>query len=189
MKETAYRAFATQKQWEHWLNKNHQVLEGLWIRLYKKGSGIRSINHAEALDVALCYGWIDGQSKPLDEVSWIQKFTPRRPRSIWSKRNIEHVERLTKEERMQPSGLLAVQKAKEDGRWEKAYDAPKNMEVPDDFMEALRKNKKSLAFFETLNKANLYAIAWRLQTAKKPETRQKRMEKMLLMMKNGEKFH
>lgn len=189
MEKAPYRAFVTQKQWETWLGKNYERPEGLWIRFYKKASGVLSLNYAEALDVALCFGWIDGQVKPLDEQSWIQKFTPRRPRSLWSKRNIAHVERLTSEGRMRPSGLAAVEEARKDGRWSDAYDSPSQMEVPEDFLEALAGNKKALAFFNSLNKANKYAIAWRLQTAKKPETRQRRMEKMLAMMIKGEKLH
>jgi uncharacterized protein YdeI (YjbR/CyaY-like superfamily) len=189
MEKAAYRSFRDEKEWENWLSKNHHETEGLWIRFYKKASGVQALNHDEALDVALCFGWIDAQSKPLDEESWIQKFTPRRQRSIWSKRNISHVERLTKEGRMRPPGQEAVRKAKEDGRWARAYDAPSQMEVPEDFLEALAKHKKALAFFETLNKTNRYAIAWRLQTAKKPETRQRRMEKLLDMLIRGEKLH
>ena len=155
----------------------------------KKATGKPSVNYGAALDEALCYGWIDGQKNKYDNESYLQKFTPRRPRSIWSKRNIEHIERLEKEGKMRSAGRKAVEAAKSDGRWERAYDSPKNMEVPEDFIAELSKNKKALAFFESLNKTNRFAIAWRLQTAKKPETRERRKKVMLEMMERGEKFH
>jgi uncharacterized protein YdeI (YjbR/CyaY-like superfamily) len=126
---------------------------------------------------------------PLDDKSWLQKYTPRRSKSMWSKINREHVARLVKEKRMQPAGLKEVEAAKNDGRWEAAYDSPKNMEVPADFLKELKKDKKAFEFFKTLNKTNIYAIAWRLQTAKKPETRQKRMKVLLEMMKDNKKIH
>lgn len=148
-----------------------------------------SVTPAEALDVALCYGWIDGQRDKFDESYYLNKYTPRRPRSLWSKRNREIVEGLDKENRMKAAGIKEVEAAKADGRWEKAYDSPANMKVPGDFLKALSTNKKAEAFFKTLNKTNQYAIAWRLQTAKKPETRERRMKKILEMMENGEKFH
>jgi uncharacterized protein YdeI (YjbR/CyaY-like superfamily) len=182
-------SFKTQKEWHNWLDKNHSKLNGIWLQFFKKDSGIKALNYGEALDEALCYGWIDGQAKKFDAISWIQKFTPRRSKSIWSKRNIEHISRLDKDGKMKPAGLKAVEEAKKDGRWEKAYDSPTNMQVPEDFLEALSKNKKALAFFNSLSKANTYAIAWRLQTAKKPETRGKRMKAILEMLKKGEKFH
>jgi uncharacterized protein YdeI (YjbR/CyaY-like superfamily) len=141
------------------------------------------------LDQALCYGWIDGQKKAYDEYSWLQKFTPRRAQSGWSKINTEHAERLIKNGQMQQAGLEAVEAAKADGRWQTAYDSPRNASVPEDFLKALAKNKKAKAFFETLNKANIYSIVYRLQTAKKPETREKRMQLILAMMDRGEKFH
>ena len=181
--------FKTAKAFETWLGKNYDSSAGIWLKIYKKDSGVTSITYAEALDVALCYGWIDGQKKTFDDLSWLQKFCPRREKSGWSKINIGHVERLIKENRMQPAGLLAVEKAKADGRWEQAYDSQSNMSIPDDFLKALDKNKKAKAFFATLNKANLYAIGYRLQTAKKPETREKRMKAILEMLSNGKKFH
>lgn len=148
-----------------------------------------TIVYNEALDVALCYGWIDGQVKRYDENSYIQKFTPRRPKSIWSKRNIDHVARLLEEGRMKPSGIKEAEKAKNDGRWEKAYDSPGNMVVPEDFIQELTKNEKALEFFGSLNRVNKYSIAWRLQTAKNPETRDKRIKEILIMLEKGEKFH
>lgn len=182
-------SFSTQEEWHHWLDKNHTSEKGLWLRFYKKDSETKSINYAEALDEALCYGWIDGQAKKYDEKSWLQRFTPRRKRSIWSKRNIEHIDRLNKAGRMQPSGLKEVEKAKVDGRWNNAYDSPSAMNAPDDFLKKLSKNKKAERFFNALNKTNKYAINWRLQTAKKPETREKRMMEILKMLENGETFH
>lgn len=182
--------FSSQAKWNAWLKKNHVSVEkGVWLRLFKKDSGIKSVTYDEALDAALCYGWIDGQKNKHDAQSWVQKFTPRRARSIWSKRNIEHVERLIAEGKMTAAGLVQIEAAKADGRWARAYDAAKDMKVPEDFLKELSKNKKAKAFFDTLNKANTYAIAWRLQTAKKPETRERRMNALLEMMKKGEKLH
>jgi uncharacterized protein YdeI (YjbR/CyaY-like superfamily) len=179
----------TAGDWAGWLDKNQEKSQGIWLRFFKKGSGLASLNYAEALDEALCYGWIDGQSKSYDEKSWIQKFTPRRPKSVWSKRNTEHIARLIDAGRMKPAGLKQVEAAKADGRWQKAYDSPKNMEAPEDFLRELAKNKKAWAFYQSLNRANTYAIAYRLQTAKKPETRDKRMKEILTLLKNGKKLH
>lgn len=182
--------FSSSAKWNAWLKKNHlSVEEGIWLRMFKKDSGVKSVTYDEALDVALCYGWIDGQKNKHDARSWVQKFTPRRARSIWSKRNVEHVERLIAEGKMTAAGLVQIEAAKADGRWTRAYDAAKDMKVPEDFLKELSKNKKAKAFFDTLNKANTYAIAWRLQTAKKPETRERRMNALLEMMKKGEKLH
>lgn len=183
------KAFADDAKWNAWLLKNHVSKPGIWVKLFKKGSNTKSITYTEALDEALCFGWIDGQSKGFDEISWLQKFTPRRAKSIWSKINREHVARLIKEKRMQPAGLKEIEAAKKDGRWEQAYDSPKNMEVPVDFLKELKKNKKAYEFFKTLNKSNTFAIGWRLQTAKKPETREKRMKVLLEMMKDNKKIH
>ena len=182
-------SFESQKDWEEWLSRNYDLQVGIWVRFYKKGSGVHSIVYDQALDGALCFGWIDGQVKKLDENSYIQKFTPRRARSMWSKRNIDHVSRLEKEGKMQPSGIKEVEKAKKDGRWERAYDSPGNMEIPDDFLRELSKNKKALEFFDSLNKTNKYTIGWRLQTAKSADSREKRMKEILIMMDKGEKFH
>jgi uncharacterized protein YdeI (YjbR/CyaY-like superfamily) len=183
------QSFATSQEWREWLVKNHANSDGVWLRLFKKDSGERPVTHAEALDEALCYGWIDGQAEKYDTKSWLQKFTPRRAKSIWSKRNREHVARLIKEKRMKPAGLKAVEEARKDGRWDQAYDSPKDMKAPADFLKELRKNARAYEFFKTLNKANAYAIAWRLQTAKRPETREKRMKAILSMLDKGEKFH
>lgn len=181
--------FNTQKDWHEWLAANHSTSKGVWLRMYKKQSGKQSINYDEALDEALCFGWIDSQKKSYDESSWIQKFTPRGLRSMWSKRNREHVARLISEKRMTPAGLAQISEAKKDGRWNAAYDSPKNMQVPHDFLNELKKDKVAYQFYQTLNNANIYAIAWRLQTAKKPETRARRMEALLKMLAEGRKLH
>lgn len=183
------RSFRTPEDWERWLAKNYALQEGVWLRFYKKASGVKSMNYTEALDGALCYGWIDGQTKKYDDRSWLQRFTPRRKRSVWSKRNTGHVARLIKLKKMKPPGLEQVKAAKADGRWDQAYDSPKDMAVPADFLKELAKDKKAKAFFGTLSRANVYAIAWRLQTAKKPETRERRMKTLLTMLGKGEKLH
>lgn len=188
-KDVPTKSFTSASAWEKWLAANHTKSDGIWLRIFNKESGEKTVTYAEALDEALCYGWIDGQKKKFDSDSWIQKFTPRRARSIWSKRNIEHIERLTKENRMKAAGLKAFEDAKKDGRLESAYDSPSNATPPDDFLKRLEKNKKAKAFFDSLNKTNKYAITWRLQTAKKPETREKRMNIILEMLAKGEKFH
>jgi uncharacterized protein YdeI (YjbR/CyaY-like superfamily) len=181
--------FSSAESLEQWLAKNHAKSKGIWLRFYKKGSGVPSVSYAEALDVALCFGWIDGQLKKCDEASWLRKLSPRRPKSVWSKRNREHAERLIRAGQMQPTGLQEVEAAKRDGRWSAAYDSASQMVIPDDFLKELATNKQAEAFFKTLNRANLYAITWRLQTAKKPETRQKRLQAILAMLANGQKFH
>jgi uncharacterized protein YdeI (YjbR/CyaY-like superfamily) len=183
------KPFTNIEGWNTWLTENHDASEGIWLRIYKKDSGEKSVTYNEALEEALCFGWIDGQKKSYDEKSWLQKFTPRHPKSLWSKRNTEHVLRLIKENRMKPTGLKEVEAAKKDGRWDKAYSPQAQMKIPDDFISVLKKDQNAYEFFKTLNKANIYAIAWRLQTAKKPETREKRMKTLLEMMKNQQKLH
>lgn len=183
------QAFVSPREWRSWLARNHTRSLGVWLRLFKKASGVVSINHAQALDEALCHGWIDGQAQKGDVKSWLQKFTPRRRNSLWSKRNTLHVARLVKAGMMAPRGLAEVEAAKADGRWKRAYDSPSAMRVPADFLRVLSKDKRAKAFFETLNKTNLYSIAWRLQTAKTAETRARRMKAILGMMAKGEKFH
>ncbi len=181
--------FETPETFETWLEKNHDNSNGLWLKIFKKYSGKKTISYAEALDIALCCGWIDGQKQAYDEQAWLQKFCPRRAKSIWSKINTRHVERLINEGRMRPAGLKAVDKAKEDGRWAKAYDSPSKMTIPEDFLKELSKNKKAEAFFMGLNKTNLFAIGFRLQTAKKQETKEKRMKEIIEKLEKGEKFH
>lgn len=183
------KPFKTSTLFEAWLKKHHQNSDGIWIKFYKKASGIQTITYAEALDVALCYGWIDSQSKSLDDVSYVQKFSPRKSKSIWSKVNREHIARLTKAGRMQPAGFSVVEAAKKDGRWQAAYDSPANITVPDDFKTQLEKNPNAKAFYESLNKTNTYAILWRIHTAKKPETRAQRIEQIITMLNRGKKLH
>lgn len=183
------KLFKTPEAWRAWLTKNHSKSDGIKLQFYKKDSGKKSINYAQALDEALCFGWIDSQVNKYDADSYIQRFTPRRSRSMWSKRNREHVARLISEKKITPAGLKEIELAKTDGRWESAYDSPKNMKVPADFLKELKKNKKAYAFYQTLNKTNIYAIAWRLQTAKKPETREKRFKALLSMLAKENKIH
>lgn len=180
--------FKSQKEWRTWLSKNHRSSDGIWMRIYKKDSGQVTIYYPAALDEALCFGWIDGQKKSHDDKSFLQRFTPRRARSIWSKINIGHVARLTAAGKMMPAGLEQVEKAKADGRWAQAYDSPRAATVPEDFLKELRKSKKAEAFFKTLRKSQLYSITWRIQTAKKPETRARRIELIVKMLARGETF-
>jgi len=181
--------FKTPATFRRWLAKNHDCSEGVWLRLFKKGSGEPSITQAEALDEALCFGWIDGQLKPLDKLSWLRKFTPRRPKSTWSKINTQHADRLVQLGVMTLAGLEAIAAAKADGRWAAAYASPKNAAPPEDFLEALAANPPAEAFFKSLNKANIYSIVYRLETAKKPETRAKRLKMILQMLATGQRFH
>lgn len=189
LNSTPIIAFKTAEIFETWLETNHDISTGIWLKIYKKDSGEQTITYAQALDEALCFGWIDGQRKSFDEKAFLQKFCPRRPKSIWSKINIGHVERLSEAKRMRPAGMKAVEQAKEDGRWAQAYDSPSKMTIPDYFLTALSKNKKADLVFKTLNKANLFAIGFRLQTAKKQETRDKRMKDIIDMLSREEKFH
>lgn len=181
--------FATPNDFQHWLHQHNTSVKSIWLKFAKKSSGIPSITPAEALEIALCYGWIDGQRKTFDEQFYINKYTPRRKGSLWSKRNCKIAMQLIKSKRMTTHGLREINAAKEDGRWQNAYDSSKNIQLPPDFLERLKKSKKAYTFFSTLNKTNIYAIAFRLQTARKPETREKRMQKILEMMKAGQKFH
>lgn len=181
--------FADGEAFEGWLRQHHQSSPGVWMNFAKKNASLQSVYYPEALEIALCYGWIDGQVKSLDEQSYLHKFTPRKPRSIWSKINRVKVEKLIEAGRMQPAGLAEIERAKQDGRWERAYDSPATAQVPDDLTAELGKNEKANRFFQSLNSANRYAILWRLQTAKKAETRQARLDKILGMLERGEKFH
>lgn len=181
--------FETPELWAQWLRENYLSGDGLWIKFAKAASGIRSMSSAEALEEALCWGWIDGQRKPFDEAHYLNKYTPRRKRSLWSKRNCGIADRLIAEGRMQPQGMKEIEAAKADGRWEQAYDAASTMQMPADFLERLAQYPEAFAFFNTLNKTNRYAICWRLQTARKPETRERRMVTLLEMLQQGKKFH
>lgn len=180
--------FPTQADFRAWLVEYGEKTPGVWVRMYKKASGMASITHPQALDEALCFGWIDGQRKGYDEVSFLQKFTPRRAKSLWSKRNIEHIERLTAAGLMTPAGAREVVRAQEDGRWAAAYDAPSEMKVPEYFLAELHKNPKAEAFFQGLNKTSTYAIGWQLQTAKTDATRMRRTEKIIALLEAGQKI-
>jgi uncharacterized protein YdeI (YjbR/CyaY-like superfamily) len=181
--------FRSHSEFRKWLAANHRKSSGIWLRIFKKDSGQPTVTYAEALDEALCFGWIDGQKQRHDDLSWRQRFTPRRTKSGWSKINTQHAERLIQAGRMKAAGHAAIDAARKDGRWSTAYDSSSKATVPEDFLAVLRKNKKAKVFFDSLSKANLYAIAYRLQTAKKPETRQRRMETILAMLARGEAFH
>ena len=181
--------FASKKKWADWLAKQHDKSAGVWLKIAKKDSEIPSVTYDEALDVALCYGWIDGQKKGFDDKYWLQKFTPRGSKSIWSKINTEKVERLIASGEMKPAGLKAIELAKQDGRWDAAYASQKNISVPEDFQAALDKNEKAKAFFATLNSVNRYAILFRIHNAKKPETRAKRIQQFVEMLENNKKLY
>jgi uncharacterized protein YdeI (YjbR/CyaY-like superfamily) len=182
-------SFRSPSAFRKWLTANHLKSAGIWLRIFKKDSGKPTVTYSEALDEALCFGWIDARKERYDDSSWRQRFTPRRAKSRWSKINTQHAERLIRAKRMQSAGQAQVDAAKKDGRWAAAYDSPSRATLPEDFLAALGERKKAQAFFESLNKANKYAIAYRLQTAKKPETRQRRMEIILAMLARGEAFH
>jgi uncharacterized protein YdeI (YjbR/CyaY-like superfamily) len=181
--------FEDKKGWEDWMDKNHLTSSGLWLRIAKKAANIKSLSYAEALGVALCYGWIDGQKKTYDETTWLQKFTPRGPRSIWSTINREKAKELIKKGLMKPAGLRAIERAKENGQWGAAYDSQSKITLPEDFQAELDKNPKAKAFYGTLNSINRYAILFRLQTPKKPETRAKRLRQFIDMLEKNEKLH
>lgn len=178
--------FESQAAWAAWLEEHHQSAPGVWLRLAKKAADIHSISYAEALDVALCYGWIDGQKKSYDESSWLQKFTRRGPKSIWSKINREKVEALINSGQMQPAGLAAIESAKRDGRWDAAYDSQSRATVPEDFQAELDQHPQAKEFFATLNSTNRYAILFRIQTAKQAATRARRIQQFIRMLEQRE---
>ena len=178
--------FVTSKDLGHWLKMNHASDSELWVKIYKKNSGIQSVTWDDVVIEALCWGWIDGVKKSIDDQAYLQRITPRKARSNWSKRNTEHAERLISEGRMMEAGLVPIRAAKEDGRWEKAYVASE-IEVPEDFLAALERQPKAKTFFETLNKSSRYIIAYGLISAKKPETRLRRFTKFINMLIDGEK--
>ena len=188
-KELPVLLFTSQLDWKNWLEDNHTQALGVWLKHAKKSSGKTSVSYAEALEEALCYGWIDSQKQAYDNDYFLQKYTPRGPKSVWSKINVAKVEALAKMGKMQPAGLAATDLAKHDGRWEAAYDSPSSNEIPNDFLAELDKNPKAKQFFETLNKANVYGFCWRIQTAKKSVTRKARIEKFIDMLNRGEKLH
>jgi uncharacterized protein YdeI (YjbR/CyaY-like superfamily) len=178
-----------QQAWEEWLSRNHIEATGVWLRIAKKGSTIRSITHAEALDSALCFGWIDAHKRPESAGAWLERFTPRSKRSIWSKLNRQKATAFIECGRMRESGLNEVLRAKKDGRWEQAYDSPRNATVPEDFQAALDKSARAKAFFATLEGRNRYAILFRIQTVKKAETRARKVSQFVAMLEKHEKIH
>jgi uncharacterized protein YdeI (YjbR/CyaY-like superfamily) len=177
-------------EWEAWLEDNHvSTTEGVWLRLFNKGSGQVALTYVEAVEIALCFGWIDGQARRHDEISRVQRFTPRRARSMWSKINTDRAERLIAADRMRPAGFAEIERAKRDGRWDQAYDPPSTATIPEDFAAALQKSAKAAKFFAILDKRNTYSIVHRLQTAKTAQTRAKRIQAIIEMLERGEKFH
>ena len=181
--------FATPRAFADWLAGNHTTSRGLWIKFAKAASGIASIAYAEALEAALRWGWIDGQSRRIDDTWYLQKFTPRGARSIWSKINCGKATALIAAGKMKPAGLAEVERAKRDGRWARAYDSPRSATVPDDLAAALARNARAAAFFAGLDSRNRYAILHRVQTAKKPETRARRIETFVKMLARREKLY
>ena len=179
----------TQAAWSSWLARHHATSGGVWLELARSASGLVTVTYAEALESALCYGWIDGQKRGLDEACWLQRFTPRRPRSLWSQVNREKALALIERGLMQPSGHAAIERARADGRWAAAYSSQSKAKVPPDLQAALRECPKAEAFFRTLTSQNRYAILFRLETAKKPETRAARPRKCVAMLELGETFH
>jgi len=188
--EPAVVSFANQADWRAWLAAHHDARpEGVWLKIAKKGSDVASVDYPQALEVALCYGWIDGQKKGLDETHWLQRFTPRRSRSIWSKVNRAKADALVEAGEMQPAGLAEMEQAKADGRWAAAYDGQRTSAVPDDLAAALAGNAVAREFFATLDSTNRYAILHRLQTAKKPETRARRLAQFVEMLGERRTLH
>ncbi|EAY65628.1 conserved hypothetical protein [Burkholderia cenocepacia PC184] len=181
--------FASQAEWESWLGQNGGTSTGAWLRFAKKGAGQRTVTYEEAVESALCHGWIDGQKKAESEQYWLQRFTPRSAKSIWSKINKDKAEALIVAGRMRPAGLREIERAKQDGRWEAAYTSASNSIVPDDLQAALDANPKAAKFFATLNSRNRYAILFRIQHARKPETRARKIAEFIDMLKRGETFH
>ncbi|HEY3083683.1 MAG TPA: YdeI/OmpD-associated family protein [Chloroflexota bacterium] len=182
-------AFATQPEWEAWLAAEHERSKGLWLKIAKKDSGVESVSYAEALEGALCYGWIDGQKGSLDERFWLQRFTPRGRKSKWSRINRDKATDLLERGRLKPAGLFQVEQARADGRWDAAYEAQSRVTVPDDLQRELDRNPTAQAFFATLSRVNRYAILYRLQDAKKPETRARRLAQFMTMLNEQKKLY
>lgn len=181
--------FATARAFEAWLRRNHASAEGAWLLIAKAGAEEPTVTYPQAVEIALCYGWIDGQKKGLDATHWLQRFTPRRARSLWSKVNREKAEALIQAGRMQPGGLAEIERAKADGRWDAAYDGARTSVVPPDLQAALDAQPEARSFFAQLDGTNRYAVLWRIQTAKRPETRASRIEALVAMLARGEKIH
>jgi uncharacterized protein YdeI (YjbR/CyaY-like superfamily) len=187
--ELPVEMFADAAEWMRWLEQHHAAAPGVWMTFAKKGSSLASISYVEAVKEALCWGWIDGQGRALDATRWLVKFTPRGARSVWSKINRERAVALIADQRMRAPGLLEIERAKRDGRWEAAYDSPRTAAVPDDLEAALAEKPRARRFFAAIDAANRYAILWRLQTAKRPETRAKRLALFVAMLERGELIH
>jgi uncharacterized protein YdeI (YjbR/CyaY-like superfamily) len=183
------RRFQSKADWAEWLDKNHAKSSGIWLRLAKKDSGLISVAYKEALDVALCYGWIDGQKQPENDKTWLQRFVPRSARSVWSKINREKAEALIESGQMKPAGLAVIDNAKKNGRWHAAYDSQSKATVPPDFEAALDLSPRAKAFFARLESGNRYAILWRIQTAKRSETRARKIREFIAMLERNEKLH
>jgi len=181
--------FASAKEWERWLARNHAKSPGVWLKIAKKGSGVETVSHADALEVALCQGWIDGLRHKHDDVYFRQRFTPRTPRSKWSRINRDKVEALAAAGRMRPAGQREIDAAKADGRWAAAYAGQRTIEVPDDLVRALRRSAKARRKFESLDSRNRYAILYRIHDAKRPETRARRIEQFVTMLAEGRTIH
>jgi uncharacterized protein YdeI (YjbR/CyaY-like superfamily) len=181
--------FATPRAFEAWLRKNHASSDGAWLVIAKAGAEDPTVTYPQAVEIALCHGWIDGQKKGLDEHHWLQRFTPRRARSLWSKANREKAEALIASGRMRPAGTAEIDRAKEDGRWDAAYDGARTAVVPPDLQAALDARPEARRVFAQLDGANRYAVLWRVQTAKRPQTRSKRIETLVEMLARGEKIH
>jgi uncharacterized protein YdeI (YjbR/CyaY-like superfamily) len=182
-------AFASREEWAAWLAEHHEDDEGVWLKLAKKASGIASVTQSEAVEVALCFGWIDGQAKPVDDDHWLQRFTPRRARSRWSKINRDRATALVERGEMQPAGLREIERARADGRWDAAYEGARTATVPDDLQAALDADPRASEFFANLSSANRYAILYRVQDAKRPETRARRIEKYVAMCREHRTIH
>ncbi|HEX2125798.1 MAG TPA: YdeI/OmpD-associated family protein [Thermoleophilaceae bacterium] len=188
-RELAILAVDSRDAWDAWLAEQHETSSGVRLKLSKKGSAKPGVSYPDAVEVALAYGWIDGQASKFDDDFWLCRFTPRRPQSKWSKINRGRAEELIARGEMKPAGLRQVQQAKADGRWDRAYEAPSTATVPDDLCAALERNPRARESFETLDKTNRYAILYRIEDAKKPETRARRIEKYVAMLEAGEKVY
>jgi uncharacterized protein YdeI (YjbR/CyaY-like superfamily) len=185
----APKLFKSAKAFETWLKKHHAASDGIWMKIAKRGADEPSVSYPEAVEIALCWGWIDGQKKSLDDQHYLQRFTPRRARSIWSKINVDKVAALIEAGRMQAPGYAQIEAAKADGRWAQAYDGARTSAVPEDLLAALEAEPRAKAFFATINAANRYAVLWRIQTAAKAETRARRIAQLVQMLARGETIH
>ena len=183
------RLFRSQREWQAWLEENHEAPDGVWVHFAKKGAGVATVTYEEALETALCFGWIDGQLRAHDEKTFVRKFTPRRARSIWSKVNRAKAEKLIADGRMKPAGHRAIERARAGGEWDAAYDSARTATVPPDFQAALEHNRRAAAFFAKLDGTNRYAVLWRIQTARGPELRARRIAEIVAMLQRRDIFH